>query len=424
MSALVHAVVARPNLKVVYLIVFLDMLGFGVIIPVLRDLTAYLVQNGTSASWPPEVFMGVLMASYSGAQMLSAPFIGRLSDIYGRRPVFLFSAIGNLASYVIWILSSSYWVFLFGRIVSGITGGNIAIAQSILADNTSADERPRAMGLLGAAIGMGFVLGPFLGVVMIKIKHHINLDMPEINHFWFIGIVPLLLSVLPPIMIMFNRGDIWGRASGSDGRSALVAVVQSLARVGDRAIYVAHLLTQLSFVAFEVLFAWILQHQYGFDLKDTYYYFGAQGLILAIVQGGIYRRVEKRRPPEYWVRAGFLASAMGMLLLPWIGYMPATLIFGLTIKTVLLTMLIVFMTLALGFSAPSIQAYASLRAATTTQGQTMGNLQALASMARFVAPLVATSLYAAWLPLPFVLGGIACFVAWIVFRRQTSIKTG
>jgi len=417
---LVLAAVPRANLKVVYLIVFLDMLGFGVIIPVLRDLTSYLVANGgTTVAWPPELFMGILMASYSGAQMLSAPFIGRLSDIYGRRPVFLFSAIGNLASYVIWILSSSYWIFLLGRIVSGITGGNIAIAQSILADNTTPEERPRAMGLLGAAIGMGFVLGPFLGVVMIKVNHAAVLSVTGINHYWYIGIIPLVLAAVPPVMIIFSRSVFWGRAGGSDGRSAFRAVAESLVRAGDRGVYVAHLLTQLSFVAFEVLFAWILQHQYAFDLKDTYYYFGAQGLILAIVQGGIYRRVEKRRPPEYWVRAGFLASALGMLLLPWIGYMPATVVLGLTFKTVLLTMLIVFMTLALGFSSPSINAYASLRAATVGQGQTMGNLQALASLARFVAPLVATSLYAAWLPLPFVLGGFACLVAWFVFTRQT-----
>ena len=171
MSHFVREAVARANLTVVYLVVFLDMLGFGVIIPVLRDLTAYLVQGSSLSAGAPEFYMGLLMASYSGAQMISAPFIGRLSDIYGRRPVFLFSALGNLASYVVWILSNSYWMFLIGRIISGITGGNIAIAQSILADNTTPEERPRAMGLLGAAIGMGFVLGPFLGVVMLSLIH-------------------------------------------------------------------------------------------------------------------------------------------------------------------------------------------------------------------------------------------------------------
>ena len=418
MSHFVREAVARANLTVVYLVVFLDMLGFGVIIPVLRDLTAYLVQGSSLSAGAPEFYMGLLMASYSGAQMISAPFIGRLSDIYGRRPVFLFSALGNLASYVVWILSNSYWMFLVGRIISGITGGNIAIAQSILADNTTPEERPRAMGLLGAAIGMGFVLGPFLGVVMININHLFPAIPIEINHYWFIGILPLVLSLIPPLLIVFNQSVLWRSASAYDGRSAFLAVWESLTKAGDRSVYLAHLLTQLSFVAFEVLFAWVLQHQYAFDLKDTYYYFGAQGVVLALVQGGIYRRIEKRHPPEYWVRAGFLATALGMLLLPWIGFMPNTLIFGLTVKTVLLSCLIVFMTLALGFSSPSINAYASLHSAATSQGQTMGNLQSLASMARFIAPLAATSMYAAWLPLPFLLGGAACLIAWIVFGRR------
>jgi MFS transporter, DHA1 family, tetracycline resistance protein len=189
-------------------------------------------------------------------------------------------------------------------------------------------------------------------------------------------------------------------------------------------LYLAHLLTQLSFVAFEVLFAWVLQQQYGFDLKDTYYYFGAQGVILALVQGGIYRRVEKRHPPEYWVRAGFLATAVGMFALPWIGFLPVVLIFGLPVKIVLLSILITLMTLALGFSSPSINAYASVHAGATRQGQTMGNMQSLASMARFVAPLVATSLYATWLPMPFLLGGVACIIAWLVFGRSRDSVAG
>ena len=411
---------ARANLTVVYLVVFLDMLGFGVVIPVLRDLTSYLVQGSALNAGAPEFYMGLLMASYSGAQMVSAPFIGRLSDTYGRRPIFFFSAVGNLASYVIWMLSSNYWTFLIGRLVSGATGGNIAIAQSILADNTTPEERPRAMGLLGAAIGMGFVLGPFLGVIMINFNHLFSVNMIGLNHYWFIGVLPLLLSAAPPFMIMANKSVIWRNVTAHDGRSAFIAVWESLTKAKDSGLYLAHLLTQLSFVAFEVLFAWVLQHQYGFDLKDTYYYFGAQGVVLALVQGGIYRRVEKRRPPQYWVRAGFLATAIGMFALPWIGFMPAMLIFGLSVKTVLLSLLIIFMTLALGFSSPSISAYASVHAGTTSQGQTMGNMQSLASMARFVAPLAATSMYAAWLPMPFLFGGVACVIAWLIFGRRAD----
>ena len=405
---------SKAGFFTVYLVVFLDMLGFGVMIPAIRDLTTALVKN-SGLSWPsPEIFMGLLMAAYSGSQMISAPILGRLSDIYGRKPVFLVSAVGNLLSYVVWILSSSYWPFLLGRLLSGITGGNIAIAQSILADNTAPAERPRAMGLLGACIGMGFVLGPFVGGLMININHKFAID---INPFWQIGVVPLLLASVSVILIMFNH---FGMAHESTEKGGVLAGLRSVFRPPQSSTYATQLLSQLSFVSFEVLFAWILQRQYGFNLKETYYFFGFQGILLALVQGGIYRRVEKRRPPADWVQLGLLGSAVGMAVLPWIGGLELGQVFGMAGKTVLLSVVLVLMSLALGFGTPSLNAFASLNAPKNEQGQTMGNMQGLAAMARFVAPVAATGLYAVWLPLPFVLGGLLCLAAWLVFSRGRS----
>lgn len=395
----------------VYLVVFLDMLGFGVMIPAIRDLTTALVKN-SGLNWPsPEIFMGLLMAAYSGAQMISAPILGRLSDVYGRKPVFLVSAVGNLLSYVVWILSSSYWPFLLGRLLSGITGGNIAIAQSILADNTSPEQRPRAMGLLGACIGMGFVLGPFIGGLMINIDQSILIN---INPFWQIGVVPLLLSGISVIMIIINH---FGGVGESAEKGGVLAGLLSVFRPPQSSTYATQLLSQLSFVSFEVLFAWILQRQYGFNLKETYYFFGFQGVLLALVQGGIYRRVEKRRPPADWVKLGLLGSAVGMILLPWIGEFSLGQLFGIAGKTLVLCVLIFLLSLSLGFGTPSLNAYASLSAPKNEQGQAMGNMQGLAALARFVAPVTATSLYAVWLPLPFLLGGALCLVAWFIFSR-------
>ncbi|HMV35097.1 MAG TPA: MFS transporter, partial [Turneriella sp.] len=371
--------------------------------------------KNSGLSWPsPEIFMGLLMAAYSGSQMISAPILGRLSDIYGRKPVFLVSAVGNLLSYVVWILSSSYWPFLLGRLLSGITGGNIAIAQSILADNTAPAERPRAMGLLGACIGMGFVLGPFIGGLMININHKFAIN---INPFWQIGVVPLLLASVSVILIIFNH---FGMAHESTEKGGVLAGLRSVFRPPQSSTYATQLLSQLSFVSFEVLFAWILQRQYGFNLKETYYFFGFQGILLALVQGGIYRRVEKRRPPADWVQLGLLGSAVGMAVLPWIGGLELGQVFGMAGKTVLLSVVLVLMSLALGFGTPSLNAFASLNAPKNEQGQTMGNMQGLAAMARFVAPVAATGLYAVWLPLPFVLGGLLCLAAWLVFSRGRS----
>lgn len=398
----------------VYLVVFLDMLGFGVMIPAIRDLTTALVTN-SGLKWPsPEIFMGLLMATYSGSQMISAPILGRLSDIYGRKPIFLVSAIGNLLSYIVWIASSTYWPFLLGRLLSGITGGNIAIAQSILADNTSAAERPRAMGLLGACVGMGFVLGPFIGGAMSNINHVVMID---INPFWQIGVVPLGLAFLSVILIIINQ---FGNPGESAEKGGVLSGLRSILQPPQSSTYATQLLSQLSFVSFEVLFSWILQRQYGFGLKETYYFFGFQGVLLALVQGGIYRRVEKRRPPAEWVRLGLIGSAIGMLTLPWIGNVEIGQIFGIAGKTWILSGVLMLMSLALGFGTPSLNAFASLSAPKNEQGQTMGNMQGLAALARFAAPVAATSLYAVWLPLPFLLGGLLCLVAWLIFSRGSS----
>jgi MFS transporter, DHA1 family, tetracycline resistance protein len=409
--------VRKSGLSVVYFVVFLDMLGFGVMIPVVRDLTTYLVGNSSLTWLRPEVYMGILMASYSGAQMLSAPFLGRLSDIYGRKPVFLFSALGNVASYAIWITSTTYWPFLAGRILSGATGGNIAIAQSIIADATTVEQRPRAMGLLGASIGMGFVVGPFLGGLMININHISSIDMSAFNQYWSIGGVCLALAVLSVLLIVINhfggRPDLL-----NDDRVAFWQVFSSFGKRATRKIYSVQLLSQLSFVSFEVLFAWILQRQYHFDLRETYYFFGAQGVLLALVQGGLYRRLEKRKPPAAWVKMGLLLSFVGMSTLPWIGYLPAGLFVGISLKVAILLGVLLVLSIALGFGNPSMSAYASINAPKSEQGLTMGNMQALGALARFGAPVLATGLYAVALPLPFLVGGIFCLVAWFIFRKE------
>lgn len=407
----------KSALLTVYLVIFLDMLGFGVLIPVVRDLTQILVSN-SGLGWPrPEIYMGILMAAYSGAQMVSSPILGRLSDRWGRKSVFLISALGNVLSYVIWVLSNQYWMFLFGRVLSGITGGNIAIAQSILADHTTPAERPRAMGLLGACIGMGFVLGPFLGGLLINFNQFKPALLIDLNPFWLIGAVCLCLSLISFVLIAVGR--FGADRNGGETRSpeGFAVVASFFGNSSQRSVYATQLLSQLSFVAFEVLFAWILQKQYHFDLRETFYFFGVQGLILAFVQGGLYRRMEKKRPPEYWVRLGLLGSCVGMALLPWAGYVDGFISAGLSIRICLLTAILLLLSLASGFGGPSLNAYASIHSPKNEQGRTMGNMQGLAALARFAAPIAATSLYAVWLPAPFLLGAGLCLGAWWVFLR-------
>jgi MFS transporter, DHA1 family, tetracycline resistance protein len=201
-------------------------------------------------------------------------------------------------------------------------------------------------------------------------------------------------------------------------REGLTIVSSAFKKSSNRSAYMTQLLSQFAFVIFEVLFAWILQKQYHFDLKETFYFFGAQGVLLALIQGGLYRRLEKKRPPEHWVRLGLIGSCLGMLLLPWAGYVDGILMTGVSVKICLLSGVLLLMALASGFGGPSLNAYASINAPKNEQGQTMGNMQSLAALARFTAPVVATGLYAVWLPIPFLLGGVLCLMAWAIFAQQ------
>jgi len=406
----------NSGLLAVYFIVFLDMLGFGILIPLLRDLTEYLVKN-SALSWPSHIYMGALMASYSGAQMLSASFIGRMSDIYGRRPVLLVSCAGNVLSYVIWTLSTTYWPFLLGRVLSGATGGNIAIAQSIIADQTEPHQRARAMGLLGACIGLGFVLGPILGYAMININQIWQPSSININQFWAIGGACFVLATLSVLLAL--RIPIINNQSATRERVGVswITALGSLFQAKTQSLYGSYLLSQISFVIFEVLFAWVLKHQYGFNLNETYLLFIGQGVFLAIVQGGIYRRIEAKKPPKTWVNLGLALSGICLLILPWVGFLEAAggLHFNLKIATLIAALIL--LSLALGFASPAFTSFASLNAPKNEQGQTMGNLQALAAFARFSAPLAATGLYAVAIPLPFYLAGAAALVGLVVFRR-------
>src|ERR671929_466699 len=152
----------RSPLLVIFVTVFIDLVGFGIVIPVLP----YYVE-GTRFNASPRM-VGLLFASYSVMQLIFAPVLGRLSDKYGRRPVLFFSLLGTSAGFLIMGFATTLWMLFLGRIIDGITGGNISTAQAYIADVTTKEERAKGMGLIGAAFGLGFTFGPAIGGVLSK----------------------------------------------------------------------------------------------------------------------------------------------------------------------------------------------------------------------------------------------------------------
>ncbi|HEX8686168.1 MAG TPA: MFS transporter, partial [Pyrinomonadaceae bacterium] len=150
----------RSPLLVIFVTVFIDLVGFGIVIPVLPFYV-----EGTQFDASPRA-VGLLFASYSVMQLIFTPILGRLSDRHGRRPVLFFSLLGTSLGFFVLGFATTLWMLFAGRIIDGITGGNISTAQAYIADVTTPENRARGMGLIGAAFGLGFIFGPAIGGIL------------------------------------------------------------------------------------------------------------------------------------------------------------------------------------------------------------------------------------------------------------------
>src|SRR5918912_2080197 len=157
----------RSPLVVIFVTVFIDLVGFGIVIPVLP----YYVE-GTRFNASPRM-VGLLFASYSVMQFIFTPVLGRLSDRHGRRPILLISLLGTCAGFLILGTATTLWMLFLGRIIDGISGGNISTAQAYIVDVTTTENRAKGMGLIGAAFGLGFVFGPAIGGILSRWGIHV-----------------------------------------------------------------------------------------------------------------------------------------------------------------------------------------------------------------------------------------------------------
>src|SRR5918995_604867 len=157
----------RSPLVVIFTTVFIDLVGFGIVIPVLP----YFAEGSRFNAGPRTI--GILIASYSLMQLIFSPVLGRLSDKHGRRPVLLISIIGTGIGFLILGWANTLWMLFLGRILDGISGGNISTAQAYIADITTKEDRAKGMGLLGAAFGLGFIFGPAIGGILSRWGVHV-----------------------------------------------------------------------------------------------------------------------------------------------------------------------------------------------------------------------------------------------------------
>ena len=349
----------RSALGILFLVVFVDLLGFGMVIPV---MPLYARQLGA-----PEVWTGLLSTGYSAMQFVFAPIWGRLSDRIGRRPVLLVSIAMTAVAFLVYGLAASFAVLLLARLFAGIATANIAIARAFVADVTPPEGRAKGMGMIGAAFGLGFVLGPALGGAL---SHH-SIALP-----FYVAAGISALNFVAATFILPEPEQRTVREEAA--RARFTAFFREMGRPGIRRVIFIYFLTVFAFSAMENTYAFLAEERYGLGRAGVSYLFAYIGLIVVIVQGGLIGPLNRRFGEQRLLVAGLVLQALGLAALPFGGAVP-----GLALATAPLA-------IGSGLAQPSISSLISRFAREDEQGGTLGIGESASAFGRIVGPEAGT----------------------------------
>ena len=360
----------RSPLIVIFTTVFIDLVGFGIVIPVLP-----FYAEGTRFNATPRA-VGLLFASYSVMQLIFAPILGRLSDKYGRRPVLFISIIGTGIGFLILGFANTLWLLFVGRILDGITGGNISTAQAYIADITTKEDRAKGMGLIGAAFGLGFVFGPAIGGVLSRW----GVEVPFLFAAGLCFANALLLYFTLPETV---TPDHPARVSAAGGRG-FSQLTRSLKNPRLGFVLIIYFLFIVAFSIMTTSFSLYTMFRFGYDAQHTGYLFAYVGILAVIVQGGLIGRLVKRFGELPLVITGAWLFAGSLFAIPFVGPQSGG----------LLALLVGGGLFSIGnsLSAPSLSSLASKSVGPGEQGSVLGVTQSVASLARAVGPALAALL--------------------------------
>lgn len=368
----------KPALGPVLLAVFLDLLGFGLVIPL---MSFYAEDFGAS---PLQVTL--LLATYSVAQFFGAPAWGALSDRVGRRPVMLASVAGSAVFLACFAASATLWQLFLFRSLHGLAAANISTAQAYVADVTSGADRAKGMGLIGAAFGVGFSLGPFLGGQLspwgLSAPIWAAAVLSALNFLWILvrlpesrkqgGSIPVARKTLDPA--------VWLRSL----RHPVVGLAVFMVFVAG-----------FAFSMMESTFALVAEHVWDRTPRDVGNLFGIIGVVGIVVQGGLVGRLSKRFGEPVLVGVGYLCMSLGMGML------------GVVSPGVGVWLGCAIMALGSSLATPALNSLISRGASVEEQGSVLGVAQSFSALARATAPALGGWLYTAWQPTAPLLTGAA-----------------
>lgn len=378
----------KSPLFLMALTIFIDFAGFGLVIPLLPFWAEHLGANA--------VGVGLVLTVYALAQLIFTPVLGSLSDRYGRRPVIIASLLIEAVGFALTALSGSLLMLLIARFVGGLGASNIGSAQAVVADTTTPEKRARGMGMIGAAIGLGFVVGPAIGGLLAPL----GLTVP----FWVaLGVALVNMLLVAAFLPETRKRQERAGESRKRGNVMLAGWSQVLHSPAVARLVVINLLFTVAFSAMETIFPLFTQHTFGWGAAQNGYVFTYIGFIIVIMQGGLVGPLVKRFGEKGVMIAGLILLAAGLALLPW--------------STQLGVLLAALGILSAGDGAatPTISTLLSFASAEETQGETLGVAQGVGGLGRIIGPLFAGSVFAFGGPgVPFLIGAALLAIAVVV----------
>ncbi len=398
----------NAGLIFIFITLLLDVIGFGIIIPVLPRLIGELVQGDISvAAW----WGGILMGTFAVMQFLFAPIMGGLSDQYGRRPVLLASLFAFSLDYILLGFAPNItWLFI-GRLLAGITGASFSTATAYIADISEPEKRAQNFGMIGAAFGLGFIIGPilggFLGQFGSRVPFFASAGLAMLN--WLYGYFILPESLKPENRRPFDikRANPWSGILRLKKYPAIIGLVVALFFI-----FIAGHANQSAW-------QYITIEKFQWDEKMVGYSLGWVGLMVGIVQGGLSRIIIPKLGQERAIYIGLAVYALGFTL------------FAFATQS---WMMFAFMTIFAfgGISGPSLQSLISGGVAANEQGEIQGTLSSLVSLTSIIGPLLMNNLLfhhfsqkgtSYYFPgAPFLMGAILTMISFVVAYRTLNKK--
>lgn len=399
------------SIGVIFLTLYIDLIGFSIIFPLGPDLiTHYLEIDGQSGllgwllaqsnsvahafgrdnAFAAVLFGGVLSSFFSILQFIFAPLWGAISDKRGRRGVLLVTVAGTALGYLVWVLSGSFWLFLLSRIVTGAFSGNLSVATAAVADVTSRTERAKAMGIVGAAFGLGLVTGPTLGAF----TAHINLlsSYPGLARF---GVnpfsVPALIAFAMCVVNLFWISARFRETLSPEARAEAreprirnpLSAIFGLSNAAVRRANLVAFIYSLAFVTMETSITFLAAERFGYTARQNGYLLGFLGICSIVTQGYIVRKLLAKVDEVRVLNSGLVFSGLGLLLI------------GFALQPWMLYVGLACLAIGSGLVNPATTGLISLYSGAQEQGRVLGIFRSLGSLSRAITPVLAGAAF--WL---------------------------